>query len=70
MLESLFNKPAGLQACNVIKKRLHHTCFPVTFAKFLRTPFLKNDFRGLRTTICEQMHLIVIKTTTIFFKMK
>ena len=31
MSESLFNKVAGLQAC-----------FPVKFAKFLRTPILKN----------------------------
>ena len=26
-------------ACNFIKKRLQHRCFPVEFAKFLRTPF-------------------------------
>ena len=25
--------------CNFIKKRLWHRCFPVNFAKFLRTPF-------------------------------
>ena len=29
-----------LQACNFIKKRLPHRCFPVNFSKFLRTPFL------------------------------
>ena len=28
--------------CNFIKKRLWHRCFPVNFAKFLRTPFLQN----------------------------
>ena len=27
-------------ACDFIKKRLWHRCFPVNFAKFLRTPFL------------------------------
>ena len=27
-------------ACNFIKKRLWHLCFPVNFAKFLRVPFL------------------------------
>ena len=32
----------GLQACNSIKKRLQHRCFPLTIAKFLRTPILKN----------------------------
>ena len=37
MLESLFNKVAGLQACNYFKKRLEHRCFPLNIAKFLRT---------------------------------
>ena len=27
------------QACNFIKMRLQHSCRPVKFAKFLRTPF-------------------------------
>ena len=27
---------------NFIKKRLQHRCFPVKFAKFLKTPLLKN----------------------------
>ena len=39
VLESLFNKVAGLKACSFIKTRLQHKCFPVKFAKFLRTPF-------------------------------
>ena len=26
----------------LLKKRLWHGCFPVNFAKFLRTPFLQN----------------------------
>ena len=34
MLESLFNKLAGLQAGNFIKKRLQHRRFPVNFVKF------------------------------------
>ena len=36
MLESLFNKVAGLNVCNSIKKRLQHSCFSVKFANFLR----------------------------------
>ena len=28
-----------LEACNFMKKRLLHRCFPVNFVKFLRTPF-------------------------------
>ena len=34
MLESLFNKVAGLMTCSFIKKRLRHKCFPVTFPNF------------------------------------
>ena len=30
------------KACNFIKKRLQHSCFPVNIAKFLRVPFLQN----------------------------
>ena len=36
-LESLFNKVAGLQRYNFIKKKLQHRIFPVNIAKFLRT---------------------------------
>ena len=39
---SLFNKVAGLRATTLLKKGLWHKCFPVNFAKFLRTPFLQN----------------------------
>ena len=38
MLESLFDKIAGLQSSNFIKNRLHK-CFPVKPEKFLRAPF-------------------------------
>ena len=48
MLEFLFNKVAGVKACNFIKKRLHYTCFLVNFAKFLGAPTLN---------ICEQLLL-------------
>ena len=42
MLQSVFSKIAGEQACNVIKRRLQHKCFPVKIPQFLRTPILKN----------------------------
>ena len=45
-LESLFNKVASPQACNLIKKRLQHRCFPMKYAKFLRTPFLQKTSGG------------------------
>ena len=35
-----FNEVAGLGAVILLKKRLWHRCFPLNFAKFLRTPFL------------------------------
>ena len=40
--EFFLNKVAVLQACNFVKKRLQHRCFPVDIAKFLRTPILKS----------------------------
>ena len=49
VLKSLFNKVAGPQACNFIKKRFQHRCFPLKCAKFLGTPILKN--------ICERLVL-------------
>ena len=45
-LESLFNKVASPQACNLIKKRLQHMCFPVKYAKSLRGPFLQKPSGG------------------------
>ena len=39
MLESLFNKAAGLKARNFIKKRLQHRYFLVNIVKYLRIAF-------------------------------
>ena len=49
MLESLFNKFAGLQADSFITKGLQHRCFSVKIAKFLKTSILKD--------ICERLIL-------------
>ena len=38
----IFNKVAGLRPTTLLKKRLRYRCFPLNFAKFLRTPFLYN----------------------------
>ena len=46
VLESLFNKVAGLQACNFIKRRLQRNWFPVKFVKILRTPIFRNICEG------------------------
>ena len=37
-----FNKDVSLRSATLLKKRLWHWCFPVNFAKFLRTPFIQN----------------------------
>ena len=35
-------KKESLSPATLFKNRLWHGCFPVIFAKFLRTPFLQN----------------------------
>ena len=42
VLESLFNDVAVLDVCNFTKKKLQHSCFPVSIAKFLIIAFLQN----------------------------
>ena len=37
----LFIKFGGIKPVTLLKKRLWHRCFPVTFAKFLRTQFYR-----------------------------
>ena len=37
----------GIEACNFIKKRLQHRCFPANIVKFLRTAFLIEHLRRL-----------------------
>ena len=41
-----FNKVAGPGTVTLLKKRLWHRCFPVNYAKFLRTLFLQNTSGG------------------------
>ena len=42
-----FNKVAGLRPANSLKKRLRHSCFPVKFAKLLRTHFFTEHLRAM-----------------------
>ena len=51
LLESLFHNVPGVQTSSFIKKILLHWCFPMKFAKFLRTPILKK--------VCERLLLFV-----------
>ena len=41
-----FNKVAGIRPVTLVKQRLRHRCFPVNFAKCLRTHFLQNTSGG------------------------
>ena len=41
MLGSLFNNVAALEACNFTEKRLQHSCFPLSIAKFLIAVFYR-----------------------------
>ena len=48
-----FNKVAGLKPATLLKKRFWRRCFPVNFAKFLRTPFFTEQLRWLLLTLSE-----------------
>ena len=56
VLESIFNKAAGLKVCDSIKKRLHHSCPPVKLAKFLKRPFFTEEFQWLLLTFNSCFH--------------
>ena len=58
-LEPFFNKFAGLEVCDFIKKTLQLSCFPLNIAKFLRTPILRNTY--------ERVILRVLKPTSCLF---
>ena len=51
-LKSLFNRVAGLQAFNFIKKILQLRCFPVTFVKVLRTLFWRTTANDYFWNVC------------------
>ena len=61
MLESLFNKVTGLQACNFTKKRLQHRRFPVNIANFKNTYFEKH----LRTAGSDSSYILHRKLNKI-----
>ena len=42
-----FSNAASLRHATLSKRRLWHRCFPVNFAKFLRTPFFIEHIREL-----------------------
>ena len=42
-----FNKVAGLRPATLLEKSLWRRCFPMNFAKFLKTPFFTEHLRWL-----------------------
>ena len=55
VLESPFNKIAGVNACNLIKKRLQHRRFPVNIAKCF-----KGDLRPKRHSYFYDIFLLIL----------
>ena len=54
LLDSLFNKVAGPQTCNFIKKWLQHRRFPENVSNFLRTAFSMEHLRWLLLCLFER----------------
>ena len=63
-----FRKNPDLWVCNFIKNRLKRKCFPVKFAKFLRTPFLQNT--SVAKTNQKKQRDILRKDTLWIFLLK
>ena len=65
MPESLFlKKVTGLRPATLLKMRLWHRCFPVTFVKFLTTPFSQNTSGGCFWEVLYKK--VVLKNFAIF----
>ena len=66
LCQSLFlNKVAGLRSATLLKKKLWHRCFPVNFAKVLRTSFLQNTSGQLLLNgpfICKPIHWFLLQS--------
>ena len=61
------------EACNFIKRGLQHWCFPVKFAKFLRTSFFTEYFRWLllfthfNLLAYTYLHLSILKFSLYYY---
>ena len=65
-LKFLFNKVAGSQACNFIKKKLQCRCFPVKFAKFSQTSILTDIYERLLLFLKENIHQPLVGFRFVF----
>ena len=66
VLESLFSKVTDLMACNFIKKRPQHRCFPVNITKCLRIAFFLEYLQWLLLTMVAKFLRISNLTRGIF----
>ena len=63
-----FNKVTGLRPATLFKTRLWHRCFPVNFAKFLRTLFLQNTSGRLLLQQCSAQCAVLAYSFRTEFK--
>ena len=70
-----FDKVAGLRAATLLKKRLWHRCFHVSFVKFLRTLFLTEHLRWLLLFVFKclfvtshTLHFTLFTSTSTLFR--
>ena len=63
-----FDKVTGFRPAPLRKKRLWHRCFPLNFAKLLRTLFLQNTSGRKETPISKD--IVIPPSHMIFFKRK
>ena len=64
------NKVASLRPATLLKKGLWHRCFPMNFAKFLRTPFSQNTFGRLLLEIYQSFDNVYEMTSVFLDIMK
>ena len=62
-----FNKFAGLGPATLLKKRFWHRCFPMNFAKLLRTTFSQNTSGRLLLNLASQIFDRNLKYTFVFY---
>ena len=59
----------GLRPATLLRKRLWHGCFPVSFAKFLRTPFFTGHIGWLLLLLVFPFQDYFQKTFSVFMDM-
>ena len=60
-----FNKVSGLRPETLLKERLWRRCFPMNFAKFLRTPFLIEHLQSLLLLLNTSLNIAQYSSYTV-----